>query len=180
MGRIRPPKRLVVERSRDNPKRRLSSSIPRDAERDELCNAVQYGPYSKHKYNPIAYGLKPYGGPDVERTYCDEHAKFAHADSSRIPRLLRRGLHLGLQSERAAGDVPAMIWTIDDNGWIYELRITNAGQAEYHGYPILQNDAFARQILARARTVAFAQGGPTISGDKNFRAAIEAAEAFYR
>ncbi|EJZ17865.1 hypothetical protein RCCGEPOP_28579, partial [Rhizobium sp. Pop5] len=98
----------------------------------------------------------------------------------RIPQLLRRGLHLGLQSERAAGDVPAMLWTIDDTGWIYELRITNAGQAEYHGYPILQNDAFARQILARSRTVAFAQGGFTITDDENFRAAIEAAEAFYR
>jgi hypothetical protein len=42
-----------------------------------------------------------------------------------------------------------MLWTIDDNGWIYELRQTNAGQASYHGYPMAPTNALGRKVIAR-------------------------------
>jgi hypothetical protein len=154
--------------------------LPTDLECSNLAERASYGSYSKHKYNPAAYGLTPYAGQDEERTYCDEHAGFRKSDIARVPTLLRRGIQLGLWSERIADEIPTILWTIDDNGWIYELRVTNVGLFQYHGYPVLANDAFAKQVLARARYVAFDAGGFQIQNDPNVGAAIVAAEVFYR
>jgi len=150
------------------------------ASRAKLSLRVNYGPFSKHKFNPTAYKLTPYGGSDVERTYCDAHAKFGKDDFIRIPDLLERGVILGLWSEQIDGDVPTLLWTIDESGWIFELRITNSDQAQYHGYPVLPGDAFARHILVRAREIAFLEDEFSIAQDPKTRAAIAAAEAFYR
>lgn len=180
MARRRPPARVAPQRSRNNAKRRLSVLVPTDMERDNLIACASYGAYAKHKYNPAAYHLAPYAGQDEERTYCDEHAGFGKADVARVPTLLRRGIQLGLCSDRKADNAPAMLWTIDDNGWIYELRVTNVDLFQYHGYPVLTNDAFAKQVLARARKVAFEAGRFQMQNDPNVGAAIAAAEAFYR
>ncbi len=141
---------------------------------------MSYGPYSKHKFNPTAYNLVPYSGPDVERTYCDAHAHFGKGDFVRTPDLLKRGVMLGLWSDQIDTDVPRLLWTIDENGWIFELRITNSAQAQYHGYPVLPGDAFARHVLVRAREVAFAEKEFSVDQDPKAQAAIAAAEAFYR
>lgn len=180
MTRRRPPKRIITERSRNNAKRKLMDNAPTAGERDDLAAFAKYGPYSKHKLNPQSYGLDPYAGPDEDRTYCDAHANFLQTDASRIPLLMKRGIQLGLWAVRGSADVPRLLWTIDDNGWIYELRITNATQAEYHGYPLLPGDAFTKQLLARAREAAFPAAGFTINNDPNVQAAILAAEAHYR
>lgn len=180
MARRKPAPRLPAQRSRDNPKRRLCAELPAVVVRAGLAAQVIYGPYSKHKFHPTAYGLTPYAGSDEERTFCDEHAKFGKDDFVRIPRLLYRGVMLGLASEWIDGDVPNLLWTIDDTGWIFELRITNSGQALYHGYPVLPGDAFARHVLVRARQVAFAQGEFPLNHDPDIQVAIAAAETFYR
>ena len=173
-------RRVTPERSRHNPKRRLIAIAPGKGERDALGKRATYGPYSKHKLNPHAYGLKPYAGQDDERTFCDAHAAFKPEDCARIPRLLLRGIDLGLWSERGDEDGPALLWTIDDNGWIFELRVTNAGLAQYHGYPVLPGDAFAQHVLTRARDVASASLGSQIQNDLTLYSAIAKAEAFYR
>jgi len=146
----------------------------------EFSSRVNYEPHSKHKFHPMAYKITPYSGPDVERTYCDEHAKFGKEDFIRIPDLLKRGVMLGLWSDQNDGNVPNMLWTIDHSGWIFELRITNSSQAQYHGYPVLPGDAFARHVLLRAREVAFAEGEFSINQDPEVQVAIAAAETFYR
>lgn len=180
MSRRKPPRRAVPERSRNNPKRRLLAVVPNFDERVELAKRANYGAYSKHKFYPQAYGLRPYEGQDDERTFCDAHARFKPEDCARIPLLLRRGIGLGLWSERGDEDGPALLWTIDDTGWIFELRVTNAGLAEYHGYPVVPGDAFALHVLTRAREVAFPSGDSQIQDDPNLSSAIIAAEAFYR
>jgi len=148
--------------------------------REGLIGRASYGAYSKHKFNPTAYKLIPYAGPDLERTYCDAHSNFGKDDFSRIPALLARGVMLGLWSEQATDCTPDLLWTIDDTGWIFEMRITNSGKSEYHGYPVLTGDAFARHVLIRAREVAFAPDQYPIDRDVNVRTAIAAAETFYR
>lgn len=180
VSRKKPASRIVTQRSRDNANRRLSATLPTTASRAKLSARVTYGPYSKHKFIPTAYKLTPYAGPDVERTYCDAHASFGKGDFVRIPDLLKRGVMLGLWSDQNDGDVPRLLWTIDENGWIFELRITNSGQAQYHGYPVLPGDAFARHVLVRAREVAFAEGEFPVDQDLKAQAAIAAAETFYR
>lgn len=181
MSRRKPPPRVVVQRSRNNAKRRLIAALPTTASRVELSARVTYGAYSKHKLNPTAYKLSPYAGQDEERTYCDAHADFGKENLSRIPTLLVRGVMLGLWSDQNNGDAPSLLWTLDESGWIFELRITNSGQAQYHGYPVLPGDAFARHILVRARAVAFNENEfPVIDEDTGAQAAIAAAETFYR
>lgn len=180
MARKKPPPRIVVTRSRDNVKRRLNAAVPSLASRQALSVRVTYGPSAKHKHNPTAYGLTAYAGQDVDRTYCDEHASFGKNDVQRIPVLLKRGVMLGLWSDQARGVYPSLLWTIDDSGWVFELRITNSEQAQYHGYPLLRADAFVKNVLARARAVAFSDDHSPIDEDQNVRAAISAAETFYR
>lgn len=180
MARKKPEARLVTQRSRNNANRRLCATVPALEAREDLIGRASYGAYSKHKFNPTAYRLTPYAGSDVERTYCDAHSHFGKDDFARIPALLIRGVMLGLWSEQGSDGTPDLLWTIDDTGWIFELRITNSGQSQYHGYPVLTGDAFARHVLNRAREVAFASCQFPIDGDQNVRAAIAAAEIFYR
>lgn len=169
-----------MHRSRNNANRRLIATLPTTALRAELSARVTYGAYSKHKFHPGAYKLRPYAGQDEERTYCDAHACFGKKDCIRIPTLLVRGVMLGLWSDHNDGDAPTLLWTVDESGWIFELRITNAGQAQYHGYPVLPGDAFARHVLVRARAVAFAEGELPVDLEPGAQAAIAAAETFYR
>lgn len=180
MARKKPPTRIVIQRSRHNTNRRLCDAVPSLEARKDLSGLATYGAYSKHKFNPTAYRLTPYAGSDVERTYCDEHSHFGKDDFARIPALLLRGIMLGLWSEQTSNSTPDLLWTIDDTGWIFELRITNSGQSQYHGYPVLTGDAFARHVLNRAREVAFNSYQFPIDRDQNVRAAIAAAETFYR
>lgn len=180
MTRKKPAPRIVVQRSRNNANRRLIATLPTQASREALSTCVTYGAYSKHKFNPTAYKLSPYAGQDEERTYCDAHAKFGKENLNRIPSLLVRGVMLGLWSDQNSGDVPSLLWTLDESGWIFELRITNPGQAQYHGYPVLPADAFARQVLVRARAVAFNDRELLVGRDPGVQTAIAKAETFYR
>lgn len=102
---------------------------------------IRYGCSGKHKRNPYIYNISPYHGRDIDRSLCDEHADFQKSDMVRIPLLFRRAELSGL-----AG---SLIWTVDDNGWIYELMSTNVGLNEWHGYPLLPTDSFARQVWVR-------------------------------
>lgn len=180
MARKKPAPRIVVERSRNNANRRLIAALPDIAERRSLAASVRYGAYSKHKFNPMAYKLAPYAGQDEERTYCDAHAGFGKDQFNQIPTLLKRGIMLGLWSDNKSGDVPSLLWTINDIGWIFELRITNTGQVQYHGYPVLPGDAFARHVLVRAREVLAIESKHRLGQDLNALNAITAAEIFYR
>lgn len=67
----------------------------------------------------------------------------------RIPDLLRRGILAGLVGQNDIQGDPALIWTVDDTGWIFEGRLTIPGRALYHGYPVLPNEAIARKVIAR-------------------------------
>lgn len=180
MARKKPEARIVTQRSRNNANRRLCSAVPALEAREDLMGRARYGAYSKHKFNPTAYRLTPYAGSDVERTYCDAHSHFGKDDIARIPALLARGVMLGLWSEQGSDCTPDLLWTIDDTGWIFELRITNSGQSQYHGYPVLTGDAFARQVLTRAREVTNSRDQFPTDSDPNVKAAIAIAETFYR
>jgi hypothetical protein len=179
MARRKPESRIVVQRSRNNANRRLIAVLPDVAERRALAANVSYGAYAKHKFNPTAYKLSPYAGRDEERTYCDAHAGFGKDQFRRIATLLQRGVMLGLWSDHKNGDCPSLLWTIDESGWIFELRVTNTGQLQYHGYPVLPGDAFARHVLARAREV-LAIEQQLVDNDSGVLDAIATAEIFYR
>ncbi|MBZ9939467.1 hypothetical protein LB518_24495 [Mesorhizobium sp. BR1-1-16] len=74
----------------------------------------------------------------------------------RIPALLKRAQEAGLMGN--------LIWSVDDNGWIYELQVTNTGLNDWHGYPMLPSDPFARPVWLRFREWA-AQHGNQVDRD---------------
>ncbi|MFX8601227.1 hypothetical protein ABTL95_20400, partial [Acinetobacter baumannii] len=83
------------------------------------------------KRHPRAYGLAPYAGQQEDPSYCDEHAGFGPGDLQRAPAILRRGIEAGLFGKANKKGDPGLLWSIDDNGWIYEAQITNPGYAVY-------------------------------------------------
>jgi hypothetical protein len=149
MTRRKPNERFVVARSSNNEKRRVCEPVPTDAWLPALANRATFEGYSKHKLRPRAFGLEPFTGEREDATYCDGHAQFAPADMARAPNLLRRGILAGLVGHNLAQGDPTLVWSIDDNGWIYEARVTIPSRAVYHGYPVLQSEAIARPVIAR-------------------------------
>lgn len=129
-------------------------ALNRDA-LDALSGRAQYEPYAKHKRHPRAFGLEPISEISDDPTYCDEHAGFTPDDMARIPGLMCRGIAAGLTSKAESGGNPRLLWSIDDNGWVYEARLTNEGQALYHGYPLLPGDPVANKVISRYRDWAY-------------------------
>jgi hypothetical protein len=148
MTRQRPPNRIEVPRTTENEKRDLSANVPRDSDRVAVGTRAWYKGYGKHKRNPYIWNLAPYRGPAPDRTYCED-AGFTLADEPRIRGLLMRGIEAGLFGDLVSQGDPTMLWTIDDNGWIYEFRLTTPSQAEYHGYPMRTANAFSQKVIAR-------------------------------
>jgi hypothetical protein len=60
-----------------------------------------------------------------------------------IPTMINRGLEAGLVGAKG------IIWSVADNGWIFEARLTNIEQAEYHGYPVRPSEAIAERVYRR-------------------------------
>lgn len=151
----RPPTRTNANRHGTNVKRQLRTPPLDDAALAALMARASYEAYAKHKRNPRAFGLNPIPGISIDPTYCDEHAGFTPEDVSRISALLSRGILTGLTSEPGGSGVPRLLWTVDDNGWVYEARLTNEGQALYHGYPLLPGDPVANKVISRFRDWAY-------------------------
>ncbi|MFL6844657.1 MAG: hypothetical protein ACJ8ER_07230 [Allosphingosinicella sp.] len=144
-------------------KRRLRTPPLGDDALDALSAQARHQPYAKHKRNPRAFGLEPIPGISDDPTYCDEHAGFTPDDMKRVPGLIKRGIVAGLTSEAEAKGVPRLLWSIDDNGWVYEARLTNEGQALYHGYPLLPGDPVAIKVISRFRDWAYARDSAVIT-----------------
>lgn len=141
MSMKKPPKRRdIPPRDADNNKRRLLE--PEEAQkRAQMLADFQYEGSSKHKKNPHLFKLAPFQGDRGDRTLCDRDADFLPQDAVRIPILKQRALNAALVGTR--------IWTVDDNGWIYELAVTNAVQMQYHGYPVRPSEAIAEPVFRR-------------------------------
>ncbi len=134
------PRREVPPRSNENTKRRLYD-IMESSQLAALFDGMKYEGSPKHKRHPHLFGLTPFRGERDDRTLCDTHAGFGPDDRARIMRLLGRA-----QSASLVGN---FIWTIDDNGWIYELTVTNISQNQHHGYPLRPGEAITQQVFSR-------------------------------
>lgn len=130
-------------RTADNDKRRLAP-VPEPERIEHLLECAHYKGSPKHKANPEAFGLPPCSRPRGDETLCDVHAGFTPDAMQSIPRLLRRGIAAGL-----IGPGDRILWTVGDDGWIFEGRITNREQCEYHGYLVMPSEAIARKVYQR-------------------------------
>jgi hypothetical protein len=131
-------------------RRRWLAENTTPAAADAHFEGFNYGCYGKHKANPYLFNCTPYRGQDSDRSLCDKHAGFGFADMARLKSLVLRA--------KAAALFGNLTWAVDDNGWIYEMQITNAAQNQWHGYPMLTNDPFAAQVWRRFDAWAQAHG----------------------
>lgn len=76
---------------------------------------------------------------------------------------MTRGIEAGLVGHKDKQGDPSIIWAVDDNGWIYEARITTPTRGLYHGYPLLPSDAFARKVIARYTTYVYSFGNSQLT-----------------
>lgn len=163
----RPPARRD-ERRPDNVKRKLLAA-PEDGLLELLKGSAWYRGSERHKRDPLAFGLSiSPGAKKGDATLCDEHAGFTPSRSRTIPRLIQRGLSAGLVGRQN------QIWTVGDDGWIFEGRLTNAGTHEYHGYPVLDWESIARPVYDRYSEWA------SNHGNKRDRLAAEQCRIRYR
>ena len=147
---------LPIRRS-DNEKRRLHPS-PDGAALARLAARASYHGISKHKAEPLKFGLSLPGGGRGDESLCDEHASFQPNDWNSIPGLLARGIMAGLVGKFEGDGVPRILWTVWDQGWIFEARVTNIALADYHGYPVRPSESIAELIYHRFRDWAYVQG----------------------
>lgn len=145
-------------------KRRLEENAPQ-AEVEARFADITYGGSQKHKAHPDLFGLTSSGFPPPDATLCDRDADFAQADMTRIPALFDRA--------RRARLIGNLIWTVDDNGWVYELQLTNSGRNEHHGYPLRAGDPFVEKIFR------FFAAWAVHDGTENDRRAAEACRNRY-
>lgn len=147
-----PPRRRQSHRRRsDNDKRRLMSSPTDDLIQAKL-NTVSYEGSSKHKRHPHLFGLPPFDGHRGDATLCDD-AGFEPARMSEVPTLIQRGIRAGL-----IGHTGRILWTVSNDGWIFEARETNRDTDQFHGYPILPEEAIAQLVFDRFSAWAGAHG----------------------
>lgn len=146
---IRPPRRTPP--TPRNPRgRRLRQPAPDDAYLQALANRATFAPWEKHKADPRRFGLPLYtGSRDEETTYCDADAGFEPNDIVRVPIWLHTGILAGLVGKNDLNGDPTLLWALSEDGWIFEGRITLPGNAIYHGYPVLPNEAIAISVLDR-------------------------------
>ena len=144
----KPDRRLITARRSANGKRELAVQCFAADALDVLAKRIAYEPYAKHKLRPRAFGLEPVSTLAEDATFCDAHAGFAPEQMRLIPRLLRRGVRAGLLGREGAPAEPRVMWTIGDDGWVFECRITHSGRALYHGYPLLPGDAMASKVIS--------------------------------
>lgn len=138
----RPSKRAdVPPRASDNLKRTLIEK-PDAAQLSDLRVTINYAGHPKHKRNPHLYGLGTFNGERGDETLCDAHAGFRMKDMASIPSLLLRGIDAELVGER-------IVWTVADDGWIFEARLTNRDTNEYHGYPVRPSEAISELVFRR-------------------------------
>lgn len=141
-------------RKSDNHKRRLKKDVKLEVVLDLLAR-VFYKGHPKHKRHPHLFGLEPFNGNRGDSTLCDEDANFDLTRMAEVPSLIERGLRARLVGSNA------LLWTVADDGWIFEGRLTNPVTLEYHGYPVRQNEAIAKKVCFRYWEWAFISGGET-------------------
>ena len=117
-----------------------------------MLSNVHYRGSPKHKLHPHLFGLPPFTGARGDATLCDD-ANFGVSQIADVPMLIRRGIRAGL-----IGHTQRIIWTVADNGWIFEARETNRDAAEFHGYPVLPTEAIARAVFNRFSVWVLKQG----------------------
>ena len=124
-------------RSGDNPKRRIiSSNLLSDDEREGLAARVRYVGSGHHKRNPADYGLDR-TSPRPTKSLCDADKSVLLDEAQR---LLREGIIRAMVSQLGSDGFPKYVWSVADDGKVYEAKTHPNTSGQYHGYPLEGED----------------------------------------
>lgn len=134
----------MKRRSGFSPRRRIAPvAILSVNERRALSAKAVYTGNPQHKRAPGDYGLTPPTQPRPGKTLCDGARQISKAEATA---LLKRGLLKGMFSQCELGHWPQNIWSVSDEGEIFEAQLENREMGAYHGYPVPEDDDFRRMI----------------------------------
>lgn len=132
-----------MPRAGNNPKRRVSpaGTLTEEGKRALLANAKYVGS-GHHKRNPADYGLER-TNPRPTKSLCD---LVRIIPLSEAQELLRRGIQAETVSTLAYDGFPKYIWSVSEDGEIYEAKTDSSTPGDYHGYPLEDEDDFRAYI----------------------------------
>ncbi len=113
-----------------------------------LASKAQYGGNPEHKRNPGDFNLTPPSSPRAGKSLCDSVKVFTRKEALD---LLRKGIKMGLISDRTEGCWPKNVWSVMDNGTPLEAQLESREQGSYHGYPIPKTDPFYEEVIQQWR-----------------------------
>ena len=112
------------------------------------ASQAHYGGNPEHKRNPGDFKLTPPSSPRAGKSLCDSIKVFTRKEALD---LLRKGIRIGLVSDRFVGQWPKNVWSVMDDGTPLEAQIESPEQGSYHGYPMQEDDPFCLKVIEQWR-----------------------------
>ncbi|MFD2182227.1 hypothetical protein [Rhodoplanes azumiensis] len=135
--------RSLMMRPGNNPKRRIAPAelLGKEA-RADLAERAKYVGSGHHKRYPADYGLER-TNPRPTKSLCDlvKTVKLAEAGA-----LMRKGLMCGMISDVRLGEFPKYVWSVDEDGEVYEAKTDPMTPGVYHGYRLEEEDDMRRLV----------------------------------
>jgi hypothetical protein len=137
--------KTMKPRQSANPKRRIAPPQSLDASQQaSLLAAARYVGSALHKRTPSDYGFHPPSNPRPHKSLCDDLRPILRAEAEA---LFAAGIRKDMISTHREGDLPKYVWSVDNQGEVYEAKIGNDG---YHGYRLQRESEDAmRSLLLR-------------------------------
>ncbi|WP_199249223.1 hypothetical protein [[Phormidium] sp. ETS-05] len=101
--------------------------------------------------NPGDFNLTPPSSPRPAKSLCDSVKVFTRKEALD---LLRKGIQIGLVSDRSEGKWPKNVWSVISVGEEeipLEAQLESSEQGVYHGYPMLKDDPFCEAVIKQWR-----------------------------
>ena len=124
------PRRRTPHRSR-----RDLAKVGSPEELDALASKARYRPSTYHQENIT--GWRP------DKSKCP-----AAIDATVAKALLLAGIRKSMFSSQRRQGWPRAVWAVC-GGVVYEARLANDVQGEYHGYPLPDGDPFAAYLASQ-------------------------------
>lgn len=130
----------MIQRRSNNPKRRIAPlGSFTEADKESLLRMSRYVGSALHKRNPANYGFYPPVNPRGHKSLCDDVRSIPLQEAQR---LFESGIRKGIVSTYKQDGIPKYVWSVDEQGEVYEAKLGNDG---YHGYRLnKENESIMR------------------------------------
>lgn len=139
-----------MKRESNRPDRRfLASDQTSSADRDTIKGRVTYGGSAIHKLHPGNYGFEPPQNPRPSKSPCDLKRTVLLEEAET---LLSDGIDRGMFSRPTESGLPKYIWSVDEDGEVYEAKAKSDQETVYHGYRLAEDERDMRKLILREWT----------------------------